>query len=345
MNKQGKALMGQIKGDAQNGERPPFSSAVSTEVLCGEREHALALRLNMDLTAPQEDRLFVAVTKTNQALRLVVEAGLNYLSIRDECEHGQFLDLLTQAGVDPRRAREAMNLARALAAMPAARVDEVMSLGKSKVLALANADAEVVEVLLEGGIDKIDALSVRAMNDQIRELKAALADTQTERDAAEAEIANLQKRIKKSSGPRTDHLPVVIADARGEITALVKQAELCVDSIRVSSAEVMQMNGAALEWQGPTLRLAVAGLLAVRVQIDALVGQLVDVLPAGNLGIDTSSPLAYLSPQEVAETAGSWARLVKVHEHEAALRAWEREQARPRGKGRPSAKPTAPDAA
>lgn len=54
------------------------------------------------------------------------------------------------------------------------------------------------------------------------------------------------------------------------------------------------------------------------------------------------SERSYLSKQEVLETARRFRELSQVHDYERALREWEREQAKPKGKGRPKAKPVAP---
>jgi hypothetical protein len=52
--------------------------------------------------------------------------------------------------------------------------------------------------------------------------------------------------------------------------------------------------------------------------------------------------MSYLVPSEVEAVALKWADLVALNDHQKALREWERKQARPKGKGRPEAKPEAP---
>jgi hypothetical protein len=53
----------------------------------------------------------------------------------------------------------------------------------------------------------------------------------------------------------------------------------------------------------------------------------------------------YLTPQGVTEAAQRWSQLAQVHDYEKKLREFEREQAKPKGKGRPMAKPEAPTGA
>lgn len=79
--------------------------------------------------------------------------------------------------------------------------------------------------------------------------------------------------------------------------------------------------------------------MSLQVQLDGVIRQ---YMAAFNVDDFQPAPLSYLTPAEVEHAAKRYADLTALHEHEKALRAWEREQERPRGKGRPSAKPEAP---
>lgn len=313
-------------------------SAISTNLALGDAERALAVRLGIDLAATEDERLSLAVTKTNRAVRLIVEAGVLFLSIKDECEHGAFTERLDQIGVAPQRAREAMAMAQALARMPADRVDQFLSLPKTKAMALAAADPLAVEAMLEDGDIDIDLIGVRALRSRIRELEAAVADREVQLETAEAEAKAAKKAAKKD---RDSEVPVAIFDIRAEAVAQVERSRLAVDEVLALGRDLVnliEVDG-VYQWVDPTARLAAAGLIALQVQIEGALKQfkkafdLADVKPA---------PMSYLTPGEVEEAAKRFADLIAIHQHEKALREWERQQERPRGKGRPAAKPEAP---
>ena len=52
-----------------------------------------------------------------------------------------------------------------------------------------------------------------------------------------------------------------------------------------------------------------------------------------------------LTPAVLVEHARQWDTLTQAHAYESALRVWERDQKKPKGKGRPEAKPTPPKGA
>lgn len=108
----------------------------------GAAEQALADVLGVSVSGGTEARISSAISKTNSALRLVIEAGLMLLSIRSECEHGEFEALLESHGMPSQRASEAMTYARFAASLSPEDRDRVIELPKTKVLELAKADPE-----------------------------------------------------------------------------------------------------------------------------------------------------------------------------------------------------------
>lgn len=312
---------------------------------------AAATSLGVVVSGTIEERIGRAIYAYNNATRFAVEAGYLLLSVKSETERGHFEANIEGVGLTSQRASELMRMAKFATALPAERRVEMLMLPKSKVLALAAADPEVIADLLENPEegDALSDLSVRELRQRIRDAEAAKADLAVERDTAVAEREGLAKQLRKRERDAEDHegTPIVIADMRAEGAALVKKAELALSSLYPLGVEMYDLRGsdAATGYVNPSLRLVMSGIVALRVQIDGLIqqysealGDEVHELPKAPTG------LAFLDPEEIKVVAEHWAHLVAVDKHEAALRAHERDQAKPKGKGRPKSAPLAPDA-
>jgi hypothetical protein len=219
-----------------------------------------------------------------------------------------------------------------------------MALPKTKAMALVNADTVVLEAMLEDGEADLNLIGVRELRARLKELEADLVDAQVQRDTAEAQAEGLKKKLSKAPKDREDAVPMVVADLRAEIMAEGKKAELAITAFNGLGGEVMSLIGteAAHAWADGTLRLAFSQLCALRVQLDGLITKYAKELPGE---VAKPAQLSYLTQQEIVEAAQAHEQLTKVSQYEAELRKWEREQERPRGKGRPSAKPVAPGGA
>lgn len=329
---------------------PATNPRTSGELILTEADSAAASTLGVVLGGSLEDRIQRAVFSFNQASRLAVEAGYLLLSVKAEVEHGQFEEGIAGLGLSSQRASELMRMAKFATSLPEDRRAEMLMLPKSKVLAIAGADQSVIQDLLEEGGDLSD-LSVRGLREKIRELEAKVTDTAVERDTAAAERDGLAKQLRRRRSDEAEGdggVPLVVADVRAEVTELVKKAELSLSSLSPLGVEIVNLAGheEANVWINPTLRLVLSGLVALRLQVDGVIAQY-----AKALGDDVqklqSQPdaLAFLDDTEIKAVAEEWAHLVAVHQHEQALRAHEREQAHPKGPGRPSAPPKAPKAA
>ncbi|MBZ8143090.1 hypothetical protein CLD22_24815, partial [Rubrivivax gelatinosus] len=122
---------------------------------------AAAQQLGFALVGTVEDRLSRAAYSYNLAARLAVEAGYLLLSVKSEVEHGAFQAAIDGLGLSSQRASELMRMAKLTTLLPPEKRAELLVLSKTKVLALASADPEVIEEVLAAGTEEIDALSVR----------------------------------------------------------------------------------------------------------------------------------------------------------------------------------------
>ena len=309
-----------------------------------------AQQMGIVIAGPAADRLNRAVISYNMAARLAVEAGFLLLSVKSELDHGEFAVALEDAGLSKQRASELMRTAKFVTSLPESQRIQMLSLNKSKVLALASADASVIEDLLDDDSDvDLDALSVRDLRQRIRELEADKTNIAVELETVQAERKSLAKQLTRRARDAEDNggTPAVIADMRAEAAELVKKAELSMTSLYTLGVEIVDLGGHAdaSPWVTPTLRLALSGVVALRMQVDGLIKSY-----AAALGDDVHKlqgppdALAFLDDHEIKAVAEEWTRLVPAHAYEADLRQHQRDAAKPKGKGRPKSAPEAPKA-
>lgn len=305
-----------------------------------ESDEQAVVQLGLVVGGSIENQLTRAVTNFNQAARLTVESGYLLLNIKSQVDHGEFVDRIEDLGLSRFRAAEMMRMAKFVSALPMDKRWEMIDLPKTKLIALASADKEVVDDLLENGTDDIKDLSVRALRCRIHDLEAVNTNLMVERDTANAELATARKKLEAPED-RKDSVPVVIADLRSEVVALGKKASLAVDGFNPLGRDIANLRGteSAHMWADATLRLALAQLASVGMQIEGLIKSFQDALGDERV---SATEMSFLTSQEVVEAAQKFKELIAEHDHEAALRAWEREQERPRDKGRPRSKPEAP---
>ncbi|WP_431511635.1 hypothetical protein [Variovorax sp. DAIF25] len=305
--------------------------------------------LGVDLTAPLEERADLAAQHMNRSQRHMLAAGLLLASMKNDCQHGEFLVLIGERGFEERAAQRSMQYAQFVLSRSDAEREFLLGQPQSKVLALASADAAVIESLLADGEEgDLDSLSVRALRQRIKDAEAQLADLAVERDTAQAERDGLAKKLKKRARDAEDHdgTPEVVADIRAEQVALLKKAELSIESLHPVLVELVGYSGHELMgvWVHPTVRLALSGLVALRILIDGKIKACADALGDDEKKLQSQpDSLAFLDAGEIAALAEEFPRLITTHQYEADQRAHERKQAKPRGKGRPEAAPKAPE--
>lgn len=306
-----------------------------------DADSTAALQLGIVIGGAIDDRITRAVVSYNMASRLAVEAGYLLLSVKTETEYGDFEARVEAMGLTRQRAAELMRMAKFATLLPEGQRAELLSLPKTKVMALASADPEVLQDLLEEDGGDLSMLGVRELRKRIRELEADKANLSVDGDTLKAERDSLAKQLKRRSQSEEDSgVPIVVLDIRAEAAALVKKAELALTSIYPLGVELAGLRGHDLAgpWVEPSTRLVLAGLVALQVQLAGLVVSYAESIDA-DIGAEPPAELAHLQPSEVQAVAKEWAELTALHNHEAALRQHDRDAARPRGKGRPASAP------
>ncbi|WP_353191983.1 hypothetical protein [Pandoraea pnomenusa] len=309
----------------------------------GDAERALADALGVSVVAAPEARVGSAVSKMNSALRLIIEAGLELLSVRAECPHGKFEELLADRGIPSQRASEAMTYARFAASLSPDDRDRVIEMPKSKVLELAKADPEVLQDLFEDDakFDELTALSVRDLRVALRDANAKRTDLSTRNETLERERDRLQEelRVLREGRVRTGgDVPAVVQDIRLECAALHKKALMAVEDVGRLGREFF-VNGLPddSEWNVPVVRHLYGSLASLHAVIG---GQLADLHKSFGPRVGgESSVLDTFSPEEATRCALEYRALIQEHDHEAKAREWEREMDRPRKAGRPRTAP------
>jgi len=306
----------------------------------------LASKIGLDLNAPRAVRLDRAAHNMNLSAQYMLAAGIDLLSLRAECEHGEFADLLDAHGFARMSAYRAISYAQFAGSLPTAERDKILALPKTKVLELAKADPEVLQDLFENDekFEELAALSVRDMRVAIRTANAKVSDLSTQNETLERERDRLKEELRqvregrvKTGGP----VPIVVQDIRLECAALHKKASMSIEDIGRLAAEQLA-NGAAedVEWNVPVARHLYASLASLQAMASGLMSQLRDGYGAALDGEKTV--LDNFSPEEATRCALEYQVLISEHDHEKRAREWEREMERPRSVGRPKKQPGKP---
>ncbi len=304
-------------------------------VLTNEDAKAAA-EIGVVMSGTLEDRIARAVQAHNMASRLAVEAGYLLLGVKSELAHGEFERGIESMGLSSQRASELMTTARFVTSLPADRRAEILMLPKTKVLMLANADAEVLADLIDSPDSDVPGLSVRELRARIKELEAD-AGKRTKRLEAELEHrdAVIQKLKKKGVQREFDPLTHMVRD---EVLAYQGGIEINLQSLQSLFEEVKKDSPDAPEWD---LRLQQIWFAthAAAARATALLEHVQATMPL-DMPEQATTP-NMLTPDEVLRWTLEWETMVSQAKVVAAHRADLRAQEGPRGVGRPKGSKTA----
>lgn len=186
------------------------------------------LALPPDATA--DELMHIAVQSLNQSGLYMVRAGQCFRRMKATLKHGEFGAALEARGIVQTHASRAMQLAEFMAGLSEADARKLIAAPYTKVLAIAQADPEVVEELVETGeLEHVATLSVRDLRTQLKKLEAKAVTLETKLEAKAAQYEKLQHHLQH----RHDHLqmPAFAAAAREETAALTEKMLLCLNSL------------------------------------------------------------------------------------------------------------------
>jgi hypothetical protein len=135
-------------------------------------------RLEIDLTAAVENRWGAARLHSEAIGMHFAATGLLLLSIKQELPHGEFLPELERRGFEERTARRAMRYAEYVFSQPEQQQARLIEMPVTKVSVLAQADPEVVELLMEDG-ETVEKTTVKGLLNELKAVKAQLSDAKT----------------------------------------------------------------------------------------------------------------------------------------------------------------------
>lgn len=225
--------------------------------------------LGLDLEGTPGQLLDRAAHEMNQGALRVARAGCYFMALKQSVGNGEFVKAIEAKGFDPRRAQEAMQIATWLNSQPEERKRELAQLDSSKALALARAEPEVIEQLVQDNDPgDLDALSVRELRQKIKSLDLELRTENKKRETAEARHEKLQRQIANKAD--TALLPEFCVVMRQESVAQTEQMDLCLEALeQCQQAQVRpHLKGAQRHYAvraAGTLYHALRGVLA-RVQ-------------------------------------------------------------------------------
>lgn len=301
-------------------------------------EHiAYAAGLGIDLGGSLDECLSRAVEHANCTQRHMLAMGLLFATIRAQCEHGQFVQLVEGRGFERRTATRSMQYAQFIMSRPEADRLRLIELPYTKVLPLAGSEPEVIEELLQArGDQSIEELSVRTLCALARELRAKAGNLRAELEMSQGAVEALSaKLLRLEQGVRDDNVPPLVSGLRAELLVLQKKAELAIEGVRAVGIDLVGLAGnqVASPWADGTLRLAVAGLAGIHLQLQGVLKQYLHAAPEIEAPLP---PMAYLSTQELVELQMRFTTVAGAEALEKAQRNVERLNEQNKGKrGRP----------
>lgn len=296
----------------------------------------LAEGLNLPMDIDIDVRMNRAIDKTNQALRLVIEAGVDFIKIKQELPHGEFGEWLLERGVSPRRAQEAMAIAHLTASLPSKDRNEILSMSKSKAMLIAHADPEVITELVEEtegeDITDLNQLSFRKLRERIRELESAKADLEVENETKSIAIKTLNDRAAGARNFNND-FPDFVNVTRDEANALSTEISLRLDELERLLSELADLPTAT----SPSMVSIAATHLDIHLKgLAARSAQLCNQLYQTFGGVVTELNGDHtLSEAEMENAIRDRHTMIQELEQQQRIREDRREAAKPRKPGRP----------
>lgn len=145
------------------------------------------------LRVVNEARFFLA-----QSANGVLEAGKRLIFLKENVEHGEFLDLVGALGLSPRAAQKMMQAALKFL-LPGRESPKLLALQPSKLLELMVLDDEDIQELAKGGTvagftaDDVTTMSFSELRERVREAKKQI-------EAKDKVIADKIKTIERLAG-------------------------------------------------------------------------------------------------------------------------------------------------
>jgi hypothetical protein len=273
-------------------------------------------------------RAGVAFWAAQEALKNVDYAGRSQVSESTTPERSRtFVEWISDAGLTEQRVYECIRIAKFYSRLPAENRAKALTIGKKHALLLAALPQEVIDQAAESGNDLIQRADMMTVSELKEEIKA-LQRREKNYEAELERFGNQIKRLSEAKKRTTDFL-LRTEDVREECMALQLGAELHLNSLkRIFEETDIQAQEGTLQAEQVWV---VANTLAARA------ADLVEFIRArGPVDLpDRLMSQHVLTQAEAERWILDWPLIENRHNAEAALRKSRREDARPRGPGRP----------
>lgn len=290
----------------------------------------------------------IGADSINRAMFEITRAGLAFLRAQEllslghggdrsgnfrnsEIEKIGFVEWIEQHGLAMQRVYEAMRIAKFVAQLPQDQLNDVLQLGKVKVMLLASLSQEVIDNAAESGNDLIEKADMMTT----AELKAEIKDLKKREKNYDAEIErkdSLIKRLSEDQQRTTDFLART-EDIRAECMALQMAVELPLNGLQKLFEEVAAEDPALPEWRLQMEQVWVTAHIAAARAADLIArmktSAMADDMPERVMGDHI------LTPAEAERWLLDAKMIENRHAAEAAVRQEQRDAAKPRGPGRP----------
>ena len=195
-------------------ESPEILPAVEERITTGQelavqqRQAATELARKLGYEGSLEpDALENSAREAIRRLNLgVMEVGAYFLLLREQCQHGEFLERLERLGVEPRAAQRYMQVT--LRFSNASSVTHLQGMSRAKLLAMVVLEDDEIQELNDGGsvrgvtLDEIDRMSARELREALRKEKLETARQQAINTELHQEV--LQHKVKGKVVAQTD---------------------------------------------------------------------------------------------------------------------------------------------
>ena len=280
-------------------------------------------------------RAGLAFMRAQELLSLGYGGDRKSSSERSELENGGgFVEWINEHGLAQQRVYEAMRIAKFVTQLPQDQRDDVLALGKVKVMLLASLPQEVIDQAAESGndlIDKADLMTVAQLKEEVAHLKKREKNYEAELEGEKLKVKRLSETKKRLTEfePRTE-------EVRAECMALQEEACLPINSIRTLFDEVIRESAtsATPESQLRTEHVWIAAHIVAARAMDVLAD-----LYRGTEDLDLPKRALgthILTPEEASEWLLSKGMIQNKHEAAKAQRKEAAEAAKPKGRGRPA---------
>lgn len=285
----------------------------------------------------------IGADSINRAMFEITRAGMAFLraqellslghfgndsTVSERSETGGFVAWINDHGLAQQRVYEAMRIAKFVAQLPQDQLEDVLALGKVKVMLLASLPQEVIDQAAESGNDmigKADLMTVAELKEEIRALKRREKNYEAELERAHSQV----KRLSQVN--RTTEFLLRTEEIREECMALQLGVELNTSSLKKLFDEVNREESP--EWRLQMEQIWVTAHVMASRGLD-LIDHMASLVREDDMP-ERIQGTHILSPDEARQWLIDYPMIENRHAAEAANRQEKRDAAKPRGAGRP----------